>query len=132
MQLQTLTRAQLLQAGQQEVMQNTSYIPPRRNIAYSTLPHTNAATFFFSEDTVGVLQNPPKSAGNDDPIDGDAQAALPVSYDPIPDPGDQSQQLSGLRQTRATLSINNDVLTISDSEVTQNIYINGTEVPERT
>lgn len=130
MQLQTLTKAQLLQANEQQVMQNTSYIPPRRNIGYSTLPHTRAATFFFSNDTIGVLENPPQSAGPGDPIPGD-QSALPVNFDPIPDPGEQTQQLTGLRQTRATLSINADTLNISDDTVTQNIYLNNNQVPLR-
>lgn len=129
MQLQTLNKAKLLQAGQQEVMQNTSYIPPRRNIAYSTLPHTNAHTIYLSDTTVGVIQDQPQSAGSGEPIDTGQSGALPVSFDVIPVPDETVT--SNLTQRRATLSINNDTLTISNDEVTQNIYIGDNVVPNR-
>ena len=130
MQLQSLTKAQLLQGEQQQVMQNTAYIPPRRNIVYSTLPHTSAHTIFVADGIVGIIQDNPQTAGPGDTIPGGDEHALPVSYDEIPNPQEQ-QQLTGLRQTRATLSINNDTLNISDDSVTQNIYLNDTEVPLR-
>lgn len=130
MQLQSLTKAQLLEGHQQQVMQNTSYIPPRRNIIYSTLPHTSARTVFLSNDVVGIIQNNPKSADSGPVIPGRDQHALPVDYDIIPIPNEDSQ-VTGLRQTRATLSINNDTLNISDDTVTQNIYLNNSQIPLR-
>lgn len=130
MQLQSLTKAQLLEGEQQQVMQNTVYIPPRRNIVYSTLPHTSAHTIFLSNDVVGIIQSNPKSADSGPIIPGGDQHALPVDYDIIPIPNEDSQ-VTGLRQTRATLSINNDTLNISDDTVTQNIYLNNNQIPLR-
>lgn len=130
MQLQNLSRVDILQLGQQQttrvINNETFYIPPRRNMAFSTLSHTSSNVVYVSDEAVGVIQNPPQSASSEDPIPaGPGPSGLNWDVVPVID----EEEATGLTQTRATLNVQDDALSISHETVVQNIYADNTQIP---
>lgn len=127
MQLKRLTKLDSLSLDQQQVIIDNTYMPPRRNVAFSSVPHTDANTIFLGGKIIGTIQNNPQSGSSEDIIPSGTGTAehywntLPVEGVPIN---------VTLTQSRATLNIEDDALNISHETVTQNVYANGEAIEE--
>lgn len=117
-----LTKEDLLMLDQQQVIVAT-YMSPRRNKGFSTLPHTNSNTLFLSSKFVGRIQDPPQSALPADTIPS-------ITADPIYWDG-QGWMPSLLNRTVVTdvtpsytnINIDNNILSFDNNQAVQDITV---------
>lgn len=119
-----LSRQHLLQLDQQQVMNaDNIYIPPRRNIAFSILPHNNSNVLIIGNNCIGLIQDPPQAGSTIGEID-DVTAPTPIWWDITPTGGVSQRLVKNLSIPKRTeINILNDTLEFSDDSAVFNIGI---------
>lgn len=124
-----LSRADRLANKQQQVKYDV-YVAPRRNKGFSTLFHASPRNvFFFNQTEIGILENPPQAAIPYDAVP--SGTTDPIYWDGTSSGGNLLNRyvVTNVAPTNASITVNDDVLSISNEQVVHNVEVTKESIP---
>lgn len=123
-----LTKADRLFLKQQQVI-NDAYVAPRRNKAFSTLFHSNSNVIFVANNQIGLIEDPPRTAMPYGVVP--TGSTVPIYWDGTNSSGNllNRQVVTNVVPTPATVTVQNDVLLISNQNIVQAVEVTKENIP---